>query len=85
MNLDARLPASRRGPPPPNRFGHDPSSDDIRWHHPPETSRISEPVAVPCDVSLIADVCAAEAAVHGLIDLDVATYDPSMSPQLKRG
>ncbi len=35
-------------------------------------------------MSLIADVSAAEAAVQDLIDLDVATQDPSLSPQLKR-
>jgi len=35
-------------------------------------------------VSLIADVSAAEAAVQDLIDLDVATHDPSVSPQLRR-
>ncbi len=35
-------------------------------------------------MSLIADVSAAEAAVQDLIDLDVATHDPSVSPQLKR-
>lgn len=33
---------------------------------------------------MIADVSAAEAAVQDLIDLDVATHDPSVSPQLKR-
>ncbi len=33
---------------------------------------------------MIADVSAAEAAVRDLIDLDVATQDPSVSPQLKR-
>ncbi len=35
-------------------------------------------------MSLIADVSAAEAAVQDLIDLDVATQDPSVSPQLRR-
>ncbi len=38
----------------------------------------------PFGVSLIADVSVAEAAVQDLIDLDVATHDPSVSPQLKR-
>src|SRR5438094_461437 len=38
----------------------------------------------PVGVSLIVDVSAAEAAVQDLIDLDVATHDPSVSPQLKR-
>lgn len=33
---------------------------------------------------MIADVSAAEAAVQDLIDLDVATHDPSVSPQLRR-
>jgi DNA-binding transcriptional MerR regulator len=33
---------------------------------------------------LIADLSAAEAVVQDLIDLDVATHDPSVSPQLKR-
>lgn len=33
---------------------------------------------------MIADVSAAEAAVQDLIDLDVATQDPSVSPQLRR-
>lgn len=37
----------------------------------------------PGGVSLIADVSAAEAAVQDLIDLDAATHDPSVSPQLK--
>ena len=36
------------------------------------------------EVSLIADISAAEAAVQDLIDLDVATRDPSVSPQLRR-
>lgn len=35
-------------------------------------------------MSLIADVSAAQAAVQDLIDLDVATHDPSVSPQLRR-
>lgn len=35
-------------------------------------------------VSLINDVSAAEAAVQDLIDLDMATHDPSVSPQLRR-
>jgi len=35
-------------------------------------------------VSLVDDVSAAEAAVQDLIDLDAATQDPSVSPQLKR-
>jgi hypothetical protein len=35
-------------------------------------------------MSLIDDVRAAEAAVADLIDLDVATNDPSVSPQLRR-
>ena len=33
---------------------------------------------------MIADISAAEAAVQDLIDLDVATRDPSVSPQLRR-
>lgn len=38
----------------------------------------------PRVVSLINDVSAAATAVQDLIDLDVATHDPSVSPQLRR-
>ena len=39
----------------------------------------------PVGVNLIADVSAAEAAVQDLIDLDVATHDPSVTHSSSAG